>query len=114
MGQLVVAMPRTNYKGAFATGLKEASCSQLVGSASSEDQMLANQMASRLSLRSGMAIFVSCQLSCTTTSSTTAITNNNININNIESDTGLDSEFLTHRAAALAENEIWRILQEQQ
>mmetsp|Transcript_33475 Transcript_33475/g.37348 ORF Transcript_33475/g.37348 Transcript_33475/m.37348 type:complete len:234 (+) Transcript_33475:75-776(+) len=106
MGQLVVAMPRTNYKGAFATGSKEASCSQLIGSASSEDQMLANQMASRLSLRSGMAIFVSCQLSCTTTSSAT--------INNMESDTGLDFEFLTHRAAALTENEVWRILQEQQ
>ena len=100
MGQLVVAMPRTNYKGAFATGSKEASCSQLVGSASSEDQMLANQMASRLSLRSGMAIYVSCQLSSTST--------------NIDSSDGLDSEFLSHRAAAVAENEIWRILQQQQ
>jgi len=101
MGQLVVAMPRTNYKGAFATGSKEASCSQLVGSASSEDQMLANQMASRLSLRSGMAIYVSCQLSSTST--------------NIDSSSnGLDSEFISHRAAAVAENEIWRILQQHQ
>ena len=63
MGQLVVAMPRTSYKGAFGTNDREASCSQLIGSVSNEDQMLGNQMASRLSTKSGMAIFVSCQLS---------------------------------------------------
>ena len=62
MGQLIVAMPRTNYKGAFGTNDREASCSQLIGSESSDDNMLASQMASRLSTRSGMPIFVSCQL----------------------------------------------------
>ncbi len=103
MGQLVVAMPRTNYKGAFATGSKEASCSQLVGSASSEDQMLANQMASRLSSRSGMAIYVSCQLSSSSSSSGGGGTD--------QFSSGEDAEFLSHHAAALAEKEIWKILQ---
>jgi len=113
MGQLVVAMPRTNYKGAFATGSKEASCSQLVGSSSSEDQMLANQMASRLSSRSGMAIYVSCQLSSTNTNTGSSrggsSSDGGRDFNQISS--GMDLEMLSHRAAALAEKEIWRILQ---
>lgn len=96
MGQLVVAMPRTNYKGAFATGSKEASCSQLVGSASSEDQMLANQMASRLSSRSGMAIYVSCQLSFIASR-----------------EDGPEADMLSQRAAGLAEKHVWKILQDE-
>jgi len=108
MGQLVVAMPRTSYKGAFAPGSKEASCSQLVGSSSSEDQMLANQMASRLSSRSGMAIYVSCQLSSTNTNARIDGDGSG-SINSL----GMDSEILSHRAAALAEKEVWRILQKQ-
>mmetsp|Transcript_1618 Transcript_1618/g.3764 ORF Transcript_1618/g.3764 Transcript_1618/m.3764 type:complete len:206 (-) Transcript_1618:369-986(-) len=107
MGQLVVAMPRTNYKGAFGTGSKEPSCSQLVGSASSEDQMLANQMASRLSSRSGMAIYVSCQLS----SSSIGGPGSNSGGGMDQFSSGADAEFLSHHAAALAEKEIWRILQ---
>ena len=107
MGQLVVSMPRTNYSGAFATGSKEASCSQLVGSSSSEDQMLANQMASRLSSRSGMAIYVSCQLS--SSSSDGPGFNSRGGIDQLSS--GVDQEFVSHHAAALAEREIWRILQ---
>eukprot|EP00531_Pseudo-nitzschia_arenysensis_P013157 CAMPEP_0116139982 /NCGR_PEP_ID=MMETSP0329-20121206/13598_1 /TAXON_ID=697910 /ORGANISM="Pseudo-nitzschia arenysensis, Strain B593" /LENGTH=190 /DNA_ID=CAMNT_0003635053 /DNA_START=1 /DNA_END=570 /DNA_ORIENTATION=- len=103
MGQLVVAMPRTNYKGAFGTGSKEPSCSQLVGSSSSEDQMLANQMASRLSSRSGMAIYVSCQLS----SSSVGGPGSNSGGGMDPFSSGVDAEFLSHHAAALAEKEIW-------
>ncbi|KAL3904341.1 MAG: hypothetical protein SGARI_004967 [Bacillariaceae sp.] len=112
MGQVLVAMPRTHYKGAFG-GIhnKEASCSMLVGSASSEDQMLATQMASRLSTRTGMAIYVSCQLSMASgESTTTASAGGGVK----EWSTGLDSDMISQRAAALAEKEIWRILQEQQ
>mmetsp|Transcript_24934 Transcript_24934/g.54689 ORF Transcript_24934/g.54689 Transcript_24934/m.54689 type:complete len:229 (-) Transcript_24934:469-1155(-) len=109
MGQLVVAMPRTNYKGAFSsTSSKEASCSQLVGSASSEDQMLANQMASRLSSRSGMAIYVSCQLS----SSSSVVGAGGGGALDSGSD-GPEADMLSQRAAALAEKEVWRILQEE-
>lgn len=101
MGQLVVSMPRTNYKGSFGgTGNSagNASCSHIIGSANSDDQMLASQMASRLSTKSGKAVFVSCQLSAAhSDNSWTA---------------GLDSETIAHRAAAMAEKEIWRILQE--
>lgn len=95
-GQCLVAMPRTGYKGAFGTGSKEAPCSQIIGSASSDDQMLAAQMGSRLSTRSNMAVFVSCQFS-----------GDDVN----EWNAGMDTEVLSHRAAAGAEKEIWRILQ---
>ena len=99
MGQFLVAMPPQVYKGAFAsTGRNNASCSQLIGSASSDDQMLASQMASRLSARTHKAVLMSCQLS--------------------QGDedflAGLDKEILSHKAAALAEKEIWRILQAQE
>jgi len=100
MGQVVVAMPRTNYKGAFGTGSKEASCSHIVGSANSDNQMLASQMASRLSTRSGMAVFVSCQLASAEEDASESWR------------TGMDSEMISHRAAALAEKKIWSIMQE--
>lgn len=99
MGQFLVAMPPKVYKGAFATGGRNnASCSQLIGSASSDDHMLASQMASRLSTRTNKSVLMSCQLS--------------------QGDedflAGLDKEILSHKAAALAEKEIWRLLQEQE
>ncbi len=101
MGQVLVSMPRTNYKGAFGTGSKEPSSSQIIGSSSSEDRMLASQMASRLTTRSGMAVFVSCQLSSTADSGGGGTWTD-----------GMDSEIMSHRAAALAEKEVWNILQE--
>eukprot|EP00536_Pseudo-nitzschia_multiseries_P001741 jgi/Psemu1/107674/gw1.22.64.1 len=108
MGQLVVAMPRTDYKGAFSGTTREASCSQLVGSASSEDQMLANQMASRLSSRSGMAIYVSCQLSSPVGGSGGA---GGSAMGGDLGAGGHEADMLSQRAAALAEREVWRILQ---
>jgi Proteasome assembly chaperone 4 len=102
MGQVLVSMPRTHYKGAFGTGSKEPSCSQIIGSASSDDQMLASQMASRLTARSGKAVFVSCQLSSSAD-----------NYSGGGSWTeGMDSDVISHRAAALAEKKVWNILQE--
>eukprot|EP00980_Cylindrotheca_fusiformis_P022294 scaffold9176_cov129-Cylindrotheca_fusiformis.AAC.18 len=97
-GQCLVAMPRTGYRGAFGTDSREAPCSQLIASASSDDQMLAAQMASRLSTRASMAVIVSCQLS--------------LSIGN-EADEWhtLETNALSHRAAAMAEKEVWRILQ---
>jgi Proteasome assembly chaperone 4 len=114
MGPLVVAMPRTQYKGAFGTGANEPSCSQLIGSTSSEDQMLANQMASRLSARSGMAIYVSCQLSNSTDGGGSGLVGSAGGaLDDADMWTsGLDSDMISHRAAALAEKEIWKILQE--
>lgn len=62
-GHCTVAMPRvTLYKGAFAAGPKDQPCSQVIGGGSTDDQVLSSQMASRLSAKLSMAIFVSCQL----------------------------------------------------
>ena len=104
MGQVVVSMPRTNYKGAFGKGSNEPSCSQIIGSANSDDQMLATQMASRLSIRSGMAVFVSCQLSSSSAGG------------DVDSSTWgaeMDGDLAAHRAAAMTEKEVWKILQQQ-
>jgi Proteasome assembly chaperone 4 len=102
MGPLVVAMPRTKYHGAFGTGSKEPSCSQMIGGESPDDQMLASRIASNLTVRSGMPIFVSCELSSSPRSG-----------NDSEDwSGGMDSETLSHIAAGIAEKEIWRILQE--
>ena len=96
MGQLVVAMPRTKYTGAFA-GAGEASSSQLVGG-DSEDQMLAAQMGTRLSTKLGYPIFVSCQLYD--------------NANQQEWMVGLEKSTVTQRAAAVAERKVRLLLQE--
>ena len=56
MGQLTVAMPRTNYRG-MSNNNKDASTSQIIGGANSDDNMLAAQMASRLSTKSNKAVF---------------------------------------------------------
>lgn len=60
MGPLVVAMPRSNYAGVGTNG--EAPCSELIGSASEEDTLLAQQIASRLSRKTKMPVFVSTSL----------------------------------------------------
>ena len=102
MSQLVVAMPRTKYSGSFGTGSKEPSCSHIIGGDSSDDQMLASQMASRLSVKCKMPCYVSCRLS----------TSNRDSDESDLSAAGQDSATLAHRAAALAEREVWRILKE--
>ena len=94
MGQMVVAMPRTKYKGAFA---HESSCSQLVGG-QEEDEIMGGQMATRLSQRLGYPIFVSCSLSSGEGMDETLFS-------------GLDSSTVAQRAAALAEREVARLLQ---
>ena len=93
MGQLVVAMPRTTYKGAFGV---DASTSQLLGG-DSEDQLLGAQMASRLSAKLGYPMFVSCQFYTAEPQEWMA---------------GLDKTSVTQRAAALAERKVRHLLQE--
>lgn len=62
-GHCTVVMPRaTSYKGAFSAGPKDLPCSTIIGGGSTDAQMLATQMASRLSAKLSMAVFVSCQL----------------------------------------------------
>jgi Proteasome assembly chaperone 4 len=117
MGQLVVSMPRTTYRGAFGGGGGDGvppSSSQLIGGSSSEDHMLAEQMASRLSTKSGRAIFASCQLSQTPASAVATAATDAGRGGGLDGGwtAGLDSEMIAHRAAALAEKKIWQILQE--
>lgn len=94
-GNCTVAMPRANsYKGAFAEGLREHELpsSQIIGGGSTDSQVLAAQMASRLCSRLSIAVFVSCQL-------TTDIGS--------QSD---ESSSLAPLAAAAAEKEISRLV----
>jgi len=99
MGPLVVAMPRTNYQGAFSANEGESSCSQLI-SGDSEDQLIGWQMASRLTQRVGHPVFVSCSLAADTAGMEGLVA-------------GLDRNSLCHRTAALAEREVGRLLGEQ-
>ncbi len=100
MGPMVVAMPRTKYQGAFSSDATSGtSCSQLVGGDSCDDQMILHQMASRLSHKLNMPIFVSGDLS----SHTHAVLGEELL-------SGLDPSVVAQRAAALAEREVSRIV----
>jgi hypothetical protein len=113
MGPLLVAMPRTQYRGAFSDST-EASTSKLIGggdggagdghegmTTSTSDaagtEMMARQMAARLAQRLGVSVFVSCSLTEGAPATATE---------------GVDREMIQHRAAALAEREIGRLLQD--
>ena len=115
MGPLVVAMPRTSYRGAFGNSRSsEPSTSTLIGSDTTEDSLLASQMSSRLSLKSGRAVLVSCQLlqqqhhqlqlQQEMAGMGMGIADDN------DWSAGLNHDMISHKAAALAEKEIWRIL----
>ena len=120
MGPLVVAMPRTSYRGAVGntscggSSSKEPSTSTLIGSDTTEDSLLASQMSSRLSLKSGRAVLVSCQLlqqqhhqlqlQQEMAGMGMGIADDN------DWSAGLNHDMISHKAAALAEKEIWRIL----
>lgn len=93
MGPLVVAMPRTKYSGAFSSDSETAN-SKLVGGDDEDAEMVARQMASRLSQKHGIPVFVSCSFR---------------DAPSIASD-GTDPSTIQHRAAAIAEREISRIL----
>ena len=98
---LCVAMPMRNLgdKGAFRSSSDgPSSCSQIIGSSNSENQMLGNQMACRLTTRlKNFAILVSVELSEGSDDGGLA--------------SGFSSESVSHQAAAMAEKEIWKILQ---
>lgn len=94
MGPLFVAMPRSNYLGAFSNA--ESPSSKLIGCEDDEEEMIARQMASRLSQKVGIAVLVSCSFS-----GAPAIPFQ-----------GVDRSMINHRAAALAEKEVKQLLLE--
>jgi Proteasome assembly chaperone 4 len=58
MGPLMVALPRTNYQGAFSE--ESPSSSKLIPSEDMESELLASPMAARLSQQLQRAVLVSC------------------------------------------------------
>lgn len=95
MGPLMVSMPRTQYAGAFSM---ETASSKLIGSGSEESEATARHLASRLSQKLGVAVFVSCSFEEKSLSS-----------HGLELDV-LEHNTLQQRAVALAEREILRLL----
>jgi hypothetical protein len=100
MGPLIVAMPRTKYAGAFCESSGEASTSKLIGTPEEEDEMIGRQMSSRLSQRSGLSVFVSCSFA----GAPPAMAAQGVDPAGVGA--------IQHRAAALAEREIGRLLLE--
>jgi hypothetical protein len=97
MGQVVMAMPRTKYSGAFSDS-QESSCTQLVGGIDN-DCLNANAMASRLSQKVGYPIVVTGGLSSESEIMQSLLA-------------GVDHATAAQRATATAEREIGRILLE--
>lgn len=100
MGPFVVAMPRTEYQGAFSA--VKASSSKLISHGGTEsgiqNETIAGQMAERLAQRLNIAVYVSC------------------NLDETPSLTGcegtMERHLLRSRAGALAEKEAGRLLEE--
>lgn len=97
MGPVVISMPQIQYRGAFASVADGASSSKLIGDGNTHNEMIAQQMSSRLSQRLGIAVLVSCTL----IDGAPPLANE-----------GMDIELINSRAAALTEKEIYRILKE--
>jgi Proteasome assembly chaperone 4 len=107
MGPLVVAMPRATYarpgvSSASAGPGGQAAVSKLVGSDCIDDEMLASNMAQRLSAQSGRRVFVSCSL---VASSPTIMSGAGFDVDEF------DPTLRATKAAALAEREVFRLLQ---
>jgi len=100
MGPTVIAMPRIKYSGMSPF---ESPCSQLIGSDNEDDQMIGWQMASRLSQKLQWPIVLSCSLVATDMGGMMSGTGG-------EDGFGIGVNLLAHRAAALGEKEIGRLL----
>jgi hypothetical protein len=114
MGPLIVAMPRNTYQGAFSapnnsnsssgsssSSMESLASSKLIGSDNEDEETIGRQMASRLTHRLGVSVFISCHFN-----------DNNSCSNSSLMAQGIDMDMLQHRAAALAEREIYRLLQD--
>jgi hypothetical protein len=119
MGPLVISMPRTNYySGSIGTDSNSSytnvdpACSQLIGGENVDDQMIGWQMASRLSSKLGWPILVACSLAATAASSNVVSSARGDATVPLEESTNSTSEgsLLSHKAAAVGEKEIYRIL----
>jgi hypothetical protein len=121
MGPLVVATPKTEYKGMSSQNDKAAPCTQLVGGHNEEEMMIGWQMASRISKKIGWPIFVSCSLCSGMITMTDMMqsSSSNSSSRSVDFDAAemngygpLDESSTVQLAAALAEKEVLRILTE--
>ena len=120
MGPLVISMPRTKYySGSIGSDSSSSyttvdpACSQLIGGENVDDQMIGWQMASRLSSKLGWPILVACSLAATAASSNiVSSARGDATVVPLEESTNSTSEasLMSHKAAALGEKEIYRIL----
>jgi len=117
MGPLVVSMPRFKYIGMSSSSSSstngESPCSQLIGGENEDDQMIGWQMASRLSKKFGWPVLVACSLACTGTGTGTMGEGSATIVASdaVSGDISINAAALqAHRAAALGEKEIGRIL----
>jgi hypothetical protein len=99
MGPFMVAMPRTNYTGAFATN--EAATTKLIGGDNEDEELLCRQMASRLSTKLGIAVFCSSALNASIHHSLQGMVVG-----------GEDLSLIQHRVAALTEKKVYELLQD--
>lgn len=88
MGPLLLAMPRSHYQGAFGS---HTPTTKLIGHDQEDIELLVGKMAARLTQRIPKAVFVSCDLEAGNTN-------------------GSANQILQQRVAALAEQEVYRIL----
>ena len=103
MGPLMVSMPRRSYQGAFASDIPS---SKLISVSDLESDLMASQMAERLSQQLQMAILVSCYFDDAQAPKTTAIA--------FGSDAAVESHLLRRRAMTIAETEICKLIQQDQ
>jgi hypothetical protein len=102
MGSLVISMPRTKYIGSISTDSSgsytngDPACSQLIGGETVDDQMI------------GWPILVACSLAATAVSSDIVSSARGDAADALEEHT--EASLKSHRAAAVAEKEICRIL----
>lgn len=109
MGPLVISMPRTNYIGNISS-VSDPSCSQLIAGENVDDQMIGWQMASRLSLQLGWPILVACSLAATSASANISTTFASSAALEEYNTAASEASLMSHRAAAMGEKEICRIL----
>lgn len=91
---MIVAMPRTQYRGAFSADAQDATSSKMIGSENEDEETIARQMSTRLSRRLGIPVFVSASLEGAPK----------------DAIDGEDEGMVQQKASALVEKVVYRIL----
>lgn len=117
MGPLHIAMPRCKYQGGSAFGgMGEVATSKLVGDDDDTNEVVASQMAARLSKRLQIPVLISCHFdpSLWYESSGDGTTGNNQDIMPSGGRSFFLNSMIPQRAAALAERRICEIVKQRE